>query len=106
MNKDLFLQHIEKSRDCEQNLLDMAVKRGICRARDDRFDSKKLLKIAAACILAFTFCITVSLEPFKAAADGYYKSWNEAMPGCSEILAGYVNDLAGTIRELFENFSF
>ncbi|MCL2267036.1 MAG: hypothetical protein FWC17_04640 [Treponema sp.] len=98
MNKDLFLQQVQNNCECDQKLLDMAVRKGFYRARNDRFDSKKLLKLAAACVFSFSIFISLNLEPFKAMADGYYRNWNKAQPGCSELLAGYINSITGNIK--------
>ncbi len=98
MNKDVFLQFIENSRDCEQFQLDKAINKGINRAREDRFDSKKMLMLAAACVFTFVMCITVNLKPFQAAANEYYQNRNKHMPGSAEVLVGYINDVANNLK--------
>ena len=97
MNKDLFLQYIENSRDCEQDLLEKAVNRGLYRARNDRFDTRKLFMLAAACVITFVMCITVNLNPFRMAVDKYYVNWNKTMPAASEVLVGYYYNIANNI---------
>ena len=97
MNKDTFLRFIAHNRDCEEFQLDAAINTGLRRARD-RFDSKKILKLAAACVFTFVMCITVNLKPLKAAADEYYQSRYKAMPGSAELLGGYINDIVSIFK--------
>ena len=99
MNRDSFLRHIENSRDCEQDRLNMAVNRGLRRARSDRFDTKKLLKLAAACVFTFTMCLTVNLQPLKTAVNEYYRNWNKIPPGSAEVLDGYIKDIADNVMK-------
>lgn len=99
MNRDVFLRYVENTRDCEQYRLDMAVNRGLCRAKNDRFDSKKMFVLAAACVFSFVSCVIVNLRPVKLAVELYYRNWHTAMPGSAEMLDGYVKDLAGNFRK-------
>ena len=99
MNRDSFLRHIENSRDCEQDRLDMAVNRGLRRAKSDRFDTKKLLMLAAASVFTFAMCFTVNLPPFKMAVDEYYRNWNKIPPGSAEVLDGYIKDIADNVMK-------
>jgi len=98
MNNDAFLRLISDSRDCEQSQLSKAINKGLNRARNDRLDSKKILMLAAACLFTFVMCITSNLRPFQEAADGYYQYRNNSMPGSTEVLAGYINDIAGNLK--------
>jgi len=97
MNKDSFFQHIEEARDCEQNRLDMAVNKGLLRAKNDRVDPKKLFILAAASVFTFAMCFIVNMEPFRMAVEEYYRNWNETFPGSSQALAGYMNDIADNV---------
>ena len=97
MNSDEFLRNIENSRDCDQSRLDTAVSKGLRRAKSDRVDPRKLLALAAACVVSFTLCITVNLKPFEAAMESYYQSRQKMMPGASEALDGYINNIADTL---------
>ena len=99
MNKDSFLRYIENDRDCEQDRLDTAVNRGLHRAKNDRLDSKKMFMLAAACVFTFVMCIIVNLKPLKMAVEGYYLNWNKTMSGSTEILDGYISDIASNIKK-------
>jgi hypothetical protein len=98
MNKDTFLQFITNSRNCGQVQLNTAINKGLHRARNDKFDIKKILKLVAACAFTFLMCITLNQKPFKAAAEGYYQNRNKEMPGSVEILDGYLNDIANNFK--------
>jgi hypothetical protein len=98
MNKNEFLRRIESSRDCEQGRLDEAVKKGLARAKSERFDSRKLLMLAAASVFTLIMCFTVNLRPVKAAADEYYRNWNTIPPGSVEVLDGYLRELAVDVK--------
>jgi len=100
MNRDLFLRHIEETRDCDEGSLDTAVKKGLYKAKNDRIDPKKMLRLAAACVITFTLCLTLNTEPFKIAAGEYNKQIKETMRGSSQVLAGYIDDLTGRILNL------
>ena len=97
MNKDLFLRQIEKNCDCEQEKFDMAVNRGLHRAKNERFDPKKIITLAAASFVTFFMCVIVNLNPFEATVESYYKNMNKAMPGAAEALIGYLNDITENI---------
>jgi hypothetical protein len=94
MNKDLFLKYVENSRDCDPAQLDTAVSKGIRRAHNDRFDAKKLFMLAAASVFTFALCFTVNLMPFSTVVERYYRNRREIMPGSSEILNSYINDIS------------
>ncbi|MCL2809086.1 MAG: hypothetical protein FWD24_03340 [Treponema sp.] len=97
MNKDLFLRQVEINCECEQEKLDIAVNRGLHRAKNERLDPKKLIILAAACIVTLFMCVIVNLNPFEAAVESYYKNLNKAMPGTAEVLIGYLNDITENI---------
>ena len=99
MNKDLFLRHIEHSRDCEQDRLDAAVNRGLRRAKNDRFDAKKLCMLAAASIFTFAICITINLMPVSTAVERYYRNREKTMPGSSEMLNSYIKDITVNLEK-------
>jgi len=92
MNKDSFLRYIENDRDCEQDRLDMAVNRGLRRAKDNRFDTKKLFMLAAASVFTFAMCFTVNLMP-SSTVVGYYQDRQKVMLGSPEALYGYIEDI-------------
>jgi len=99
MNKESFLLYVEETRDCGQSSLDSAVKKGINRAKNDRIDPKKILGLAAACVITFTMCLTLNTKPFKTAVDEYNKHMNESMRESSRVLAGYIDDITETINK-------
>jgi hypothetical protein len=99
MNRNTFLQYVENSRDCEQDRLDIAVNRGINRAKNDRINSKKLLALAAACVFTFAMCTTVNLKPLKTAVEGYYLNWNKTMLDNTVILDGYMSNIASIVKK-------
>jgi hypothetical protein len=99
MNKDSFLQYIGNDRDCEQDRLDIAVNRGLYRAKNDRLDTKKLFMLVAACVFTFVMCTTVNLKPLKTTVEGYYLSWNKTMSGNTEILDGYMSNIVSILQK-------
>ena len=99
MNEDLFLRYVENDCDCKQNRLDIAVNRGINRAKNDRFDTKKLLMLAAAGVFSFASCFTVNLKPFVIVAEEYCRNWNKTMPGNAEVLDGYIKDITVNVNK-------
>ena len=98
MNKDLFLQYIETDCDCKQDHLDIAVNRGLQRAKNDRFAARKMIILAAACVFTFIMCFTVNLEPFENLVSEYYRNWHQNMPGCAEKLDSSIIDMASNIK--------
>jgi len=98
MDNNTFLRFIANSRDCEHFRLDDAIKKGINRARNDRFDSKKILRLAAACVFTFVMCVTINLRQFKVAAEEYYLNRYRAMPGSAEVLDGYMNSIVTNFK--------
>jgi hypothetical protein len=99
MNKDSFLRYIENDRDCEQGRLDMAVNKGLHRARSDRFDSRKLFMLAAAGVFTCVLCININSIPFSAVVERYYQNRQKIMPGSSEMLNGYIKNIAGNLEK-------
>ena len=97
MNKDLFLQYVEENRDCEKDRLEMAIKKGLNKAKNNRIDPKKLSALAAACIITFFMCVMANFNPFQAEVEEYYKKQNKAMPGASEVLTIFYNDITDNI---------
>ena len=98
MNEVSFNKHIEKDRDCNQDRLDEAVNKGLTRAKSERLDSRKLLRLAAASVFTLIMCFTVNLRPVKMAVDEYYRGWDKIPPGSVEVLDGYLNELAVNVR--------
>ena len=88
MNNDIFLRNIENTRDCGQDELDTAVKKGLKKAIDDRFDMKKLLMLTAAFIFTFAVFFTVKLTSFEFLTDEYFNNWNNKISGVTAGLGG------------------
>jgi hypothetical protein len=99
MNNDLFLRHIENSRDCDQARLNVAVNRGLRRAKNERIDTKKLFMLAAAGIFTFAICITINIMPFSTAFEGYYRNREKIMPGSSEMLNSYIKGITVNLEK-------
>ena len=99
MNKDSFLRYIENNRDCEQERLDNAINRGLRMAKNDRFDPKKLFILAAASVFSFALCFIANLLPFPTLGERYYQSRQNIMPGSSEVLGGYIKDIANDLEK-------
>jgi len=98
MNKDSFLRYVENNRDCAEDRLDEAVKKGLARAKNDRLDSRKLLMLAAASVFTVIMCFTVNLRPVKMAVNEYYRNWDKIPPGSVEVLDGYFKELAVNVK--------
>jgi len=97
MNKESFLSYVESTRDCEESRLDAAVNKGLRKARNEQTDFRKVLMLAAASVFTIVMCFSVNLQPIKSAADGYYRNRSAMMSDSSEMLDGYIKDIADTI---------
>ncbi|MDR1802297.1 MAG: hypothetical protein LBQ94_01705 [Treponema sp.] len=98
MNKDSFIQYIENDRDCDKDLLEEEKKKGLARAKSERFDTRKLLMLAAASVFTLVMCFTVNLRPLKTAVDEYYRNGDTISPGSVEIVEGYIKELADNVK--------
>jgi hypothetical protein len=99
MNKDSFLRYIENDRGCAEDRLDLAVKKGLRRAKNDKFDYKKVFKLAAASVFTLALCIIINFMPFSTVAERYYESRQKMMPGSSEVLSGLFKVIACNIEK-------
>jgi len=99
MNEDLFLQYIETDRNCGKDRLDIAVSKGLHKAKNDRFSANKLFMLAAACVITFVMCFTVSIRPVKTAVESYYLNWNKSMSGNIKILDGYIVNITDSLQK-------
>jgi len=97
MNKESFLSYVENTRDCEVIKLDAAVNKGLRKAKDDRTDFRKVLMLAAACVFTAVICFSVNMQPVRLAAEKYYQSRSAMMSDSSELLDGYIKNLADSI---------
>ena len=97
MKTDLFMKYVEASRDCDAALLDIAVNKGLLRAKDSSFDYKKLVSLAAACVVTAAVCFLVNMEPVKIAAFNFVHESSNMTESGLVTLHGYLNDIANTI---------
>jgi len=97
MNKESFLSYVENTRDCEESRLNAAVNKGLCKAKNEQTDFRKVLMLAAASVFTAVMCFSVNLRPIKSLADGYYQSRSAMMSESSEMLDGYIKKLTDTI---------
>ena len=63
MNEKEFGRYIEKTRDCDPALLDIAVLKGVRRGRNERLDYRKFLHLAAACVVTAMLCVMLTSQP-------------------------------------------
>lgn len=82
-------------------MLDIAVNKGLCKAKSDRLDLKKLFALTAACALTAALCFAVNLKPFNAAGDGYLKHRTLMIQGSAETFDSYIADIASNMNRLF-----
>jgi len=99
MNKELFLQLVDNNCDCKQESLDIAINRGLQRAKNDRVDAKKILSLTVAFVLTISLCFTVNLKPLKMVMEDYYLNWNKSMSDKIKILDGYIVNIASNIEK-------
>jgi hypothetical protein len=97
MNKDSFLSYVENTRDCGEPVLDAAVNKGLRKAKNEQTDFRKVLMLAAACVFMTVTCFSVNLRPIRSAAKEYHQSRSAMMSGSSEVLDGYIKNIAEAI---------
>jgi len=97
MDKEQFIKYIENDRDCSIDSLDIAINKGLRKAKNDRIDNKKLFLLAAACLFTLIICFSINLGLFNTDAVNYYQYWHKALPGTAEILDLYQNDITTKI---------
>jgi hypothetical protein len=71
--------------------------KGLRKAKNEQTDFKKVLMLVAACVFTVVMCFSVNLRPIRLAAEGYYRSRSAMMSDSSELLNGYIKNLADTI---------
>ena len=96
---ELFLKYIEGSRDCDAALLNAAVKKGMLRAKDDTFDYRKLVGLAAACVATVFLCFAANTEPVKSAASDFIHDGSSMTELGSVTLFEYLNDMVNSIKD-------
>jgi len=63
MNEKEFGRYIEKTRNCDPVLLDIAVRKGLRRGKDEQLDYRKFRHLAAACVVTAVLCVALTSEP-------------------------------------------
>ena len=97
MDKETFIKHINKIRNCDAALLDNAIQKGVYKARHDRVDPRNLLRLSAACLVTATLCVALNLAPIKAATQKFLSSNGLITPESAEVFADYVNGFTNSI---------
>lgn len=95
MDNHDFLHLIESSRDPDKARLDAAVRRGITRGKNEKWDRKKFLALAAACAFTVGMCCAFTLIPYT------------PLPlGCGKLLrdTGAAVSLSGRLKEMSDKF--
>jgi hypothetical protein len=98
-NRESFVQYVERTRDCGAGLIDIAVQKGIHRAKSDRLDPRKLYRLAVACAVTAVLCLAVNLTPVKAAAEGLLRANSLVTHSGAVALQGRLNDAANTMHK-------
>ena len=70
MNEKEFRRYIEKTRDCDPVLLDIAVRKGLRRGKDEQLDFRKFLHFAAACVVTAMLCVMLASQTVGTALGG------------------------------------
>ena len=97
MKNEIFRKYVEGSRDCDAALLDIAVNRGLHRAKGNTIDYRKLINLAAAFAATAALCFVVSMKPVRAAAAVYMRDNSTITESGEEALSGYLTNIANTI---------
>ena len=90
MKEGLLIKYIKSNRDCDAALLDAAVKKGLRRALDGRLDTKKIICLARACVIAAVLCAIINTEPVSSAAPGFLINSSSMAQENSEALQGHI----------------
>jgi hypothetical protein len=97
MNIDDFLKFIERTRDCDAMLLDIAVSKGLNRAKNDRLNHSRLIRLAAAVVVSAALCLMMYSELFSDAASGLLRGSNMMTQSDTETLGLYISDFLDTV---------
>lgn len=97
MNKNLFFQYVDNTRDCDTALLNIAVQKGLYRAKNDKPDIKKLFCLAAAYAVTAALCVSLNTAPFKTASESYLLGRSNTIQGSAEALDNYAKDISNSI---------
>ena len=74
-----FDQYVQKSRDCHPRALDAAVLAGLGKARDNRLDPRKFVRLGLAFALAAAAIFTVSTTPLQEAIAHSFANRNHPL---------------------------
>jgi chloramphenicol 3-O-phosphotransferase len=99
MKKDLFQAYVENTRDCDAPLLDIAVNKGLRKAKSERIDYRKVFSFAAACAATAALCFTINTAPVREAALKMVYYHNPMSQEASEILYGYFIDISNIVSQ-------
>ena len=93
MSQSRFEKYVKDTRDCDEVLLNIAVKNGLRRAKNESLDFRKIIELAGLCAVTATFCIMASLEPVKMEAERFLISNSMVTQSDSEVLHQYLNNI-------------
>ena len=92
MNEKEFRRYIEETRDCDPELLEIAIRKGLRRGNDEQLDYRKFLHLAAACVVTTTLCIMMTSQTVKIALGGLTHESGLVTQGGSEALHKHLTD--------------
>ena len=99
MDRGNFAESIERMCDCDAKLIDIAVQKGIRRAKNDKFAPDKLFRLATLCAATAALCFAMSATPAKAAASRFLLNGGVMTQENADAFYEYSHDLANTIIE-------
>jgi hypothetical protein len=102
MNMDAFLKYVARTRDCDAMLLDIAVGKGLNRAKNCRPNQRnhiKLVRLAAAVAVSAALCAIMYTEPFIDAVSALLRGGSLVTQSDAETLGLYISDFFGAVIE-------
>ena len=100
MNEKEFKRYIEKTRDCDPALLDLAVRKGLYRGKNERLDYRKFLHLAAACVVTAILCLMLTSESIGIALRGLTYENSLITQSGSEALHKHLTDFTNNLSLL------
>ena len=94
---DAFIKFIKHARDCDAALLDIAVRKGMNRAKNDRLNYSKLIRLAAAVMVSAILCVIMHSELFRGTAYGLLRGGNLMTRSGAEALCLHIRDFFDTV---------
>ena len=101
MNEKEFRRYIEKTRDCDPALLDIAVRKGLRRGKDEQLDYRKFLHLAAACVVTAMLCVMLTSQTVGIALGGLTHESGLISQSGSEVLHKHLTDFMNSFIILF-----